>query len=86
MNRIMRNKKSTAYNKRFGEIGVKVIVRISMCPLTVSDNPNCVQLRPNFAKPPRRKRQCGGDNALGKRSGKIDKKTAKKMITLHAKF
>ena len=41
----------SACNKRFGEIGVKVIARISVCPLTVSDNPNCVQSIPNFAKP-----------------------------------
>jgi len=30
---------------RFGEIGVKVIARISVRPLTVSDNPNGVQSR-----------------------------------------
>ena len=30
----------SAYNKRFGEIGVKVIARISARRLTVSDNPN----------------------------------------------
>ena len=48
-----------APNKRFGEIGVKVIARTSVRPLTVSDNPNDVQLRPNFAKPPGRYRQCG---------------------------
>ena len=38
--------KMPAPNKRFGEIGVKVIIRISVCRLTVSDNPNGVQLRP----------------------------------------
>ena len=37
-----------AGNKRFGEIGVEVIVRISVCPLTVSDSPNCVQLFPQL--------------------------------------
>ena len=42
--------KSAAYNKRFGEIGVEVIVRTAARRLTVSDSPNCVQLRPNFAK------------------------------------
>jgi len=41
-----------APNKRFGEIGVKVIARTSARPLTVSDNPNGVQSIPNFAKPP----------------------------------
>ena len=41
-------------NKRFGEIGGKVIARISARRLTVSDNPNCVQSIPNFAKPPGR--------------------------------
>ena len=43
-----------ACNKRFGEIGVKVIARTSARPLTVSDNPNSVQSNPNFAKPPGR--------------------------------
>jgi len=43
-----------APNKRFGEIGVKVIARTSARRLTVSDNPNSVQSRPNFAKPPGR--------------------------------
>ena len=43
-----------ADNKRFGEIGVKVIVQTSARPLTVSDNPNCVQSTPNFAKLPGR--------------------------------
>jgi len=46
--------KMPADNKRFGEIGVKVITRTSVRPLTVNDNPNGVQLRPNFAKPPGR--------------------------------
>jgi len=46
--------KTPADNKRFGEIGVKVIAQTSVRPLTVSDNPNCVQLSPNFAKPPGR--------------------------------
>ena len=40
-----------AYNKRFGEIGVRVITRTSVHPLTVSDSPNCVQSSSNFAKP-----------------------------------
>ena len=30
------------------EIGGKVIVRISVCPLTVSVRPNCVQLTPQL--------------------------------------
>jgi hypothetical protein len=37
----MKNK-MPAYNKRFGEIGGEVIVRILLRPLTVSDSPNCV--------------------------------------------
>ena len=41
------------------EIGGKVITRISVHPLTVSDNPNGVQSRPNFAKPPGRCVQAG---------------------------
>ena len=44
-------KNMPAHNKRFGEIGVKVMTRISVRPLTVSDNPNGVQSSPNFAKP-----------------------------------
>jgi hypothetical protein len=40
-----------APNKRFGEIGGGVIVRISVCPLTAGDCPNYVRLSPNFAKP-----------------------------------
>jgi hypothetical protein len=52
-----------ACNKRFGEIGVEVIVRILLRPLTVGDNPNCVQSSPNFAKPPGRYVKCGGGAA-----------------------
>ena len=37
-----------AYNKRFGEIGGKVTVRISVRPLTCSDSPNSVQLTPQL--------------------------------------
>jgi len=33
------------------KLGGKVITRTSARRLTVSDNPNCVQLSPNFAKP-----------------------------------
>jgi hypothetical protein len=43
-----------SHNKRFGEIGVEVITRISVRPLTVGDSPNCVQSIPNFVKPLRR--------------------------------
>jgi hypothetical protein len=43
-----------AANKRFGEIGGEVTVRISVSPLIVRDSPNCVRLIPNFAKPPGR--------------------------------
>ena len=59
-----------APNKRFGEIGVKVIIRISACPLTVSDNPNGVQLSPNFAKPSGRYAQAG-ENAADKEVEKL---------------
>jgi len=44
----------SAYNKRFGEIGVNVKARTSARPLGGSDNPNGVQSSPNFAKPPGR--------------------------------
>ena len=37
-----------AYNKRFGEIGGEVTVRISVRPLTVGDSPKCVQLTPQL--------------------------------------
>jgi len=37
-----------ASNKRFGEIGGEVIVRISVCPLTGGVSPNCVQLPPQL--------------------------------------
>ena len=40
--------KMPALNKRFGEIGGKVIIRISVCPLTGSVSPNCVQLTPQL--------------------------------------
>ena len=36
------------------KLGGKVITRTSVCLLTVSDNPNGVQSRSNFAKPPGR--------------------------------
>jgi hypothetical protein len=52
-----------ADNKRFGEIGVEVIARISLSALTGSDSPNCVRLRPNFAKPPPRYLQAGEQRA-----------------------
>jgi hypothetical protein len=50
----MNKERMPADNKRFGEIGGEVITRISLSPLTGSDSPNCVQLSPNFAKPPGR--------------------------------
>ena len=40
--------KCTTHNKRFGEIGGEVIIRISAYPLTVGDCPNCVQLTPQL--------------------------------------
>ena len=65
-----KKEKMPAGNKRFGEIGVKVITRISVRPLTVSDNPNGVQSSPNFAKPLGRYRQAA-DSAAGQRSKKL---------------
>ena len=52
--RIIKWTKCTAANKRLGEIGGKVITRISARPLTVGDNPNGVQPIPNFAKSAKR--------------------------------
>ena len=46
------------------KLGGKVIVRISVRPLTVSDNQNSVQSIPNFAKPPGRYLQAT-DSACG---------------------
>ena len=43
-----------ASNKRYFDIGGEVITHISVHPLTGGDCPNCVQLPPNFAKPPGR--------------------------------
>jgi hypothetical protein len=62
-----------AHNKRFGEIGGEVIIRILVCPLTIGDCPNCVRLIPNFAKPPGRCVQCGGSVAAKRL---LSKKTA----------
>jgi hypothetical protein len=50
----MNEKEMPAPNKRFGEIGGEVTVRILVHPLTVSDSPNSVQSSPNFVKPPGR--------------------------------
>ena len=44
------NIQSAMYNKRFCEIGGKVITLTLEGLITVSDNPNGVQLRSNFAK------------------------------------
>ena len=46
--------RKTTDNRRFGEIGVEVIVQTSARRLAFSDNPNGVQSRPNFVKPPGR--------------------------------
>ena len=45
-----RNSKTikTAYNKRLGEIGVKVITRTSVRPLTVSDSPKLCAVEPQL--------------------------------------
>ena len=52
--RKLNGREKAAANKRFGEIGGEVTVRISVCPLTDGVSSNCVQLTPNFAKPPGR--------------------------------
>jgi len=58
-----------ADNKRFGEIGGEVIIRISVHPLTGGDYPNCVQLTPQL-------RQAAGtlgasgESTVGKQSKK----------------
>jgi len=55
------------------KLGGKVITRTSARPLIVGDNPNGVQSRPNFAKPPGRYLQAA-DSAAGKwKIGKIMK-------------
>jgi len=37
---------NTSHNRRFGEIGVKVITRISVRRLTVGDSPGCSAVVP----------------------------------------
>jgi hypothetical protein len=41
------------------KLGLKLLPEILLRPLTVGDSPNCVQLSPNFAKPPGRCTQAG---------------------------
>ena len=43
-------RKNAGVQQAFDEIGVKVIVRTPVRPLTVSDNPNYMQPIPNFAE------------------------------------
>jgi len=71
-----------ADNKRFGEIGVKVITRTSARPLTVIDNPNGVQSIPNFAKLPGR---CylQATNERHRRQPAEKLKYSKKDVSLH---
>jgi len=73
---ILREK--VAANKRFGEIGVKVTTRTSAHRLIVSDNPNCVQSRPNFAKPPGRYLQADKSSA----DNKLENRTLNKILTV----
>ena len=47
-------KKKRHITSGLAKLGCKVITRTSARRLTVSDNPNGVQLCPNFAKPPGR--------------------------------
>ena len=54
-----------ADNKRFGEIGGEVIIRISVRPLTVSDSPNCVQLPPQLRQAAGTLAAMQGDSAVG---------------------
>ena len=50
----MTHKKCQRATSGLAKLGGKVTTRTSVRPLTVSDNPNDVQLSPNFAKPPGR--------------------------------
>ena len=63
--------RATAYNKRFGEIDVKVITRTLARPLDGSDSLNGVQSISNFAKPPGRYRQTN-ESAMGITISKIN--------------
>ena len=65
-----------ADNKRFGEIGGKVIIRISVRPLTVGVSPNCVQLPPQL-------RQAAGTLCASGREH--EKHTDEKRIVLKQK-
>ena len=47
-------------------------------PVTVSDNPNCVQSSPNFAKPPGRYLQAGGSAVCNK----LENRTLYKILTV----
>ena len=58
-----------AHNKRFGEIGGEVIIRISVFPLTGGDCPNCVQLPPQLRQAAGTLSASGG-GAVGKRNKK----------------
>jgi len=61
----MTHKKCQRATSGLAKLGGKVTTRTSVRPLTVSDNPNDVQLSPNFAKPPGRCMQAG-ESAAGK--------------------
>ena len=68
-------KERSAYNKRFGEIGAEVIIRISLCPLTVGVSPNCVQLTPQL-------RQAAGTlSASGGQHSGTSKQENRKIIS-----
>ena len=58
-NKFIMNEKCQRTTGGLAKLGGKVIIRFSVRPLTVSDNPNGVQSIPNFAKPPGRWLQCG---------------------------
>ena len=53
-----RKKKCQQITGGLAKLGGEVIARISARPLTGGDSPNCVQLPPNFVKPPPRYVQC----------------------------
>jgi hypothetical protein len=52
-----------ADNKRFGEIGVEVITRIALCPLTVGVSPYFSAVDPQLSQAADRYQQAVGDTS-----------------------
>ena len=65
-----------AHNKRFGEIGGEVIIRISLSPLTVGDSPNCVQLTPQLRQAAGTLSASGG----GEMGNKLEDRTLHRLL------